>query len=109
VANSAYRGVGTVTYSVDTPDDILNAGVDPAFTFAADDIGGGVETNFAAKDGATVFYDSDYQAVAAGVIGWSFGMGRVISLSTVMGSMELADPNYSHLLSNAVTWTVTPQ
>src|SRR5215469_8503326 len=74
VAVTVYRAVGSVTYTADTPDDILDAGVDPAFAFTADSVGG-VETNFAPKDGATVFFDSDYQAGAGGVIGWRYGSG----------------------------------
>lgn len=108
VPNSVYRGDAAVTYTTDTPDDILNAGVDPAFTFTADNVSG-TETLFAPKDGAIVFYDSDYQAGAAGVIGWRYGAGGVISISTVIGSMEVGNSNYGQLLANAVTWVATPQ
>jgi hypothetical protein len=108
VATVNSGGASPITYSVDTPDNVLNAGVDLAFTFVADIVSGS-ETSFVAKDGATIFYDSDYQDGASGVIGWNFNSGRVISFSTVMGPVELGDPNYSQLLSNAVTWTVTPR
>ena len=106
VATSAFRVAGSVTYTSVMPDDILNAGVPSPFTFMADDIAG-TETQFAAKNGATTFYGSDYPGGGDGVIGWDFGMGRVISFSTVMGPMELGDSNYSQLLSNAITWSTT--
>ena len=107
VPTNLFRG-GGATYTADTPDDILNQGVDSAFMFPADNYAG-TETLFAPKDGATVFYDSDYQAGAAGVIGWRYGSGGVISFSTIIGPMELGNANYSQLLANAVTWVTTPQ
>jgi hypothetical protein len=106
VATPAYRSDAAITYTSVTPDDILNFGVDPSFTFTADDIAG-TETKFVAKVGATTYYDSDYPG-GAGVIGWTFGAGRVISFSTVMGPMEMGDTNYSQLLGNAITWSTTP-
>jgi hypothetical protein len=36
------------------------------------------------------------------VIGWNYGSGRVLSLSTLAGQTELGDPNYGSLFSNAV-------
>jgi hypothetical protein len=108
VATTAYRSPASITYTSVTADDILNAGLDPFFTFMADSIAGG-ETGFVAKDGATMFYGSDYSDGAGGVIGWSFGAGRVISFSTVCGQMELGDGNYSQLLRNAITWSTNPQ
>jgi hypothetical protein len=41
------------------------------------------------------------------VIGWSYGSGRVLSLSTLAGQVELADPNYGLLSSNTATWVET--
>jgi hypothetical protein len=95
--------IGPTVYTQSTPDPILNAGVPATFSFVADNIGG-TETQFNPRPGATVFYTSNYPA--AGVIGWDYGLGRTISFSTVIGPLELADPNYSRLLSNAVTWSV---
>jgi hypothetical protein len=108
VPSSAYRTAQSITYTSLTDDAILNAGLDPAFTFMADSIAGS-ETSFAATDGATMFYGSDYSDGAGGVIGWGFGAGRVISFSTICGQMELGDGNYSQLLSNAITWSTNPQ
>jgi hypothetical protein len=108
VATSAFGTQGLITYTSMTPDDILNTGVDSAFTFTADSIAG-TDTSFVAKDGATKYYGSDYSDGAGGVIGWNVGAGRVISFSTVAGPMELGDANYSQLLSNAITWSTNPQ
>jgi len=108
VSTSLFRYAAMVTYTSVTPNDILNAGVDPVFTFMADEVGG-TDTSFVPKDGATIFYDSDFPGDTAGLIGWSYGAGRVISFSTVAGLMEVADSNYGQLLSNAVTWSTNPQ
>ena len=108
VPTTEYRSPLSITYTSVTADDILNAGLDPVFTFMADSFAGG-ETAFVAKDGATVFYGSDYSDGAGGAIGWSFGAGRVISFSTVCGPMELGDANYSQLLRNAISWSTNPQ
>jgi hypothetical protein len=102
---------GQVTYTQVTPDDMLDAGVDPSFTFNPDsfDVADGeVSDNpLLPKDGATIFYNTDTVEGRAWVVGWAIGPGGVISISTPMGPMALADPNYSQLLANAVTWTVT--
>jgi hypothetical protein len=108
VATAAYRASATATYTSVTPDDILNAGVDPVFTFMADNFAG-TETSFVPKDGATIFYASDFATDAGGLIGWGYGAGRVISFSTLGGLMEVADSNYGQLLSNAATWSTNPQ
>jgi hypothetical protein len=92
-----------------TPDDILDAGVDLSFTFHADELllEGFTENPFSPKDGATIFYRTGSPGVGAEGVGWAIGPGGVISMSTPMGPMKLADPNYCQLLANAVTWTVT--
>lgn len=95
-----YDHAANITYTQSTADAILNQGLPTSFSFAADDVGG-TETYFTAKPGATTFYGSSY---GAGVIGWNYGAGRVMSLSTLAGPIELADPNYGLLFSNAATW-----
>jgi len=108
VGKSNYNAGSPITYTVVTADPILDDGVDTSFTFQADSIGG-TESDFAPKDGATVYFQSAGAENGAGVIGWGYGSGLVISLSTLIGPNELADVNYSQLLSNALTWASTPQ
>lgn len=97
-----YRNDGAITYTQAASDPLLNAGLPVEFTFTAENIGG-TETRIAAKPGATVFYGSDY-ADGEGLIGWDFGIGRVVSFSTLVAGASLADENYARLVSNAVDW-----
>jgi hypothetical protein len=98
-----------ITYSVSTPNTVLNSGLPSSFTFNADD-NGGTQTYFQPQTGATVFYGSDYgnngtgTPPGDGVIGWGYGSGRVLSFSTLAGPIELGDPNYGGLFSNGVNW-----
>ncbi len=108
VASSGFAGGSPITYTVVTADAILNDGVASPFTFTADSIGG-TETFFAPKDGATSYYSSSGSAGGDGLIGWDFGLGRTISFSTLIGTNELNDSNYSQLVSNAITWSTNPQ
>ena len=103
--NSFYNSPGQITYSVVTADAVLNAGVASSFAFVTDDFSG-VETDFAAKVGATTFYDSSN--LGAGVIGWEYGAGHVLSFSTCMGTHELSDANYGQLVRNAFNWVPEP-
>ena len=91
-----------VTYNESTSDPILGRGIPSSFTFDAEGIQGH-ETRFVAKPGATVYYGSDY-AGGEGVIGWDYGAGRVLSVSTLAGLASLADADYSLLIGNAASW-----
>jgi hypothetical protein len=94
-----------ITYTQATANAILDNGLPSSFTFNADN-NGGTETYFQPKAGATVYYGSSYSGIPPGdgVIGWDYGEGRVLSLSTLAGQNELGDPNYGTLFSNAVNF-----
>jgi hypothetical protein len=96
-----------ISYKVQTPDAILNAGLPSKFGFAADNIAG-TETFFQPRAGATVFYISRGSAYGDGVIGWDYGNGSVLSFSTLIGTKELSNADYSRLLSNAIDWVTRP-
>lgn len=98
---NGWNSASPITYSAAQPDQTLNAYLPASFQFVADNIGG-TETRLQPKTGATVFYQSDNLGV--GAVGWDQSAGRVISLSTLIGTAELADPNYTQLLSNALSW-----
>jgi hypothetical protein len=100
IPTSSFDYNSPITYSVATPNAVLNSGLPSSFTFNADDVGG-TETYFQPRTGATVYYGSSY---GDGVIGWNYGSGRVLSLSTLAGQTELANPNYGRLFSNGVFW-----
>jgi PEP-CTERM motif len=105
----SYNYNSPITYTLSTPNAILNTGLPSSFTFNADN-NGGTQTYFQPQPGATVFYGSDFGNNGAGtppgdgVIGWTDGLGRVLSLSTLAGPIELTDPNYGTLFSNGVNW-----
>lgn len=103
VPTLAYSFGTEITYTALTDDLTLNAGLPEQFTFRVDD-DEGTETLLEPKPEATVFFGSTGAAGGAGVIGWTYGLGRVLSFSTIMGPGELQDPNYSQLVSNALDW-----
>lgn len=102
VPTSVFRGSSSVIYTQATADSLLNAGLPNSFTFTATNIAG-TETRFEPKSGATIYYGSDYD-LGEGLIGWNYGLGRVLSFSTVVGSSSLADTHYARLVSNSVDW-----
>ncbi len=65
----------------------------------------GTESALSPSGGTQVFFDSSYGGTTdngyAGVVGWTYGSGKVISLSLLAGN---TDPNFQQLLANSVTW-----
>lgn len=108
IATTQYTGVTAITYTSVTPDATLNAGMPSGFTFTADSFAG-VESFFTAKSGATVYYSSAGSANGAGIVGWTYGSGRVLQFSTTAGTNSLADANFSLLLQNSVQWAAVPE
>jgi para-nitrobenzyl esterase len=103
LSSASYSELPTITYKSATPDPVLNVGMPSSLTFNADFLYG-TETFFAPRPGATVFYTSTGATGAAGVIGWQFSLGRVIQFSTLIGWQEIADADFSRLVTNAVSW-----
>lgn len=108
VATTQYTGGGAITYTALSSNAALNAGLGASFSFTGDNFAG-VESYFTPKSGATAYFSSSGGAGGAGLVGWSYGSGRVLQFSTVMGPSELADSNYATLMRNAVTWTAVPE
>ncbi|MFN4033422.1 MAG: hypothetical protein ACK4ME_07340 [Fimbriimonadales bacterium] len=91
-----------VRYTQQTPDPILNAGLDTMLQ-----LGFLKETYLRAVSDATVFYASDYAPNSVGVAGWQVGSGRTISFSVAIGTDSLSEITRmpgSLLLANAVRW-----
>lgn len=70
------------------------------------------ETFYTPKPGTTAFFDTNQwsatfggEGVGAGVVGWDFGSGRVLSLSMFSANSLLTDPNYDRLVGNSVRWS----
>ncbi len=92
---------GTVCTAL-MPDPVLNEGVADSFAFTADNASG-TESHFVPRLNGVIYYDSN-DADGAGVVGRSYCLGRVLSFSTIMGPLELADPDYARLFGNAMDW-----
>jgi hypothetical protein len=96
----AYRS--SIQYQQQASDPILNQGLPAALM-----LGEGQESHLRPKQGATVYYTSDYHAGAGGVVGWAYQAGRVISFSVAPadGSEPMAQHAlFRQLLTNAVRW-----
>jgi hypothetical protein len=83
-----------------TPDATLNKGLPDSFEMSLDSYGG-TQSKLTPKCGAAEYYRSNY---ASGVLGWNFGIGRVLSFSTTNGPTQVADPEFGKLFSNAMKW-----
>lgn len=108
VSTTQYTGGSSITYTQSTADSVINAGLPASMTFTGDSFAG-VESLFAPKTGATVYYTSSGGAGGSGIVGWEVQAGRVIQFSTVVGPTQLADSNYSLLLENTVQWAAVPE
>jgi len=96
----------STTYTQVTEESIINNGLPPSFSFNLNNINS-TESYLDSKDGATVFYSSSNTG-HKGVIGWNYGLGAVISFSTLISQTELANANYAKLFVNAVEWVAAP-
>jgi hypothetical protein len=96
----AYRS--SIRYLQQASDPILNQGL-PAVIL----LGEGHEAHLRPKQGATVYYASDYHAGAGGVVGWAYQAGRVMSLSVAPAyALDLMTQitSFRQLLTNAARW-----
>lgn len=110
----------SVNYQQVTPDPVLNAGLPTAMPFIVNSAGSEV---IVARAGSTVFYSGDsispyylfegggmvpYYEVfpSAGLVGWNYGLGRVLTFSTTLSQPIGPDytDNYSRLLANSIDW-----
>jgi len=117
----------SVRYAQVTSDPILNAGLPASMDFVIN--AAGTEIIYP-KVGATVFYSGDsispylvldesinvwipyYESFpSAGLIGWQYGAGRVLSFSTTLQQPIGPDytDNYSRLVANSIDWVSRPQ
>ena len=110
-----------LVFTAQSNDPVINAGLPSTFSFSTTK-GSDSETYIildkanSAISGATAFYStnqwtnipgSSFQGLlgaGAGLVGGSFGLGRVINMSTSSDNTSLADPNYDRLLTNSVNW-----
>lgn len=96
----------TTTYTLVTPDPIIDGGVPPSFEVSLANFAG-TESCFEARPEATVFFSSSNGGGtpnAAGLLGWNLGRGRWASFSTLVSQRELENEHYRRLFANTVAW-----
>jgi Trehalose utilisation len=108
-----------LVFSTLTKDPVMNAGLPSTFSVNAQ--GWDTETYIvpklakAAVTGVTSFLSTNqwtstpgsffgWNGAGSGLVGGSFGAGRVVNMSTGSDNTELSNPNYVQLLANAVNW-----
>jgi hypothetical protein len=92
------------TYTQATANPGLNNNVNSPFSFNVTDFEGYgyYGSVISAKSGATTYYTSDTTDI--GLVGWSYGAGRVLNFSTCIGPDELGNDDYRQLFVNSVKW-----
>ncbi|MBI5757713.1 MAG: tandem-95 repeat protein, partial [Planctomycetales bacterium] len=102
-----FLGGTSTTYYIVTPEPIIDEGMAPVFSPVLNNLAG-TESTLLAKSGATVFYASS-QTGGAGLVGWDYVDGRVVSFSTLLSQVELDNVYYEHLFVNSVEWSASRQ
>ncbi|RMG19937.1 MAG: hypothetical protein D6732_29330, partial [Methanobacteriota archaeon] len=82
-----------------TSDAIIMNGMTTSFNINYNNISGS-ESILAKKTGATAYFINN--AGGDALVGWNYGAGRVLSFSTLITDVELANSNYRQLFINAV-------
>ncbi len=102
VTVNGFATVNETTYTVDTPDATINAGLPNSFTFSMANLSGS-ESTFQPKQGAISFYSSS-AAAGSGLVGWEIGAGHVASFSNLLTNVELASNDLGMLVNNTLNW-----
>jgi len=91
------------TFTLDTPDPVVNAGLPDEFDFPLTSLAG-TESHITPRDGAISFYTTSSFDGGSGVVGWDWGLGRVVCFSTVNGTLQVGDENFRRLIGNLAIW-----
>lgn len=106
-----------ITFTAQTSNPTINAGLSSTFSFTA----GGFNTEqfITPKPNATSFFVTNQWTTAfgglglgyggvysegSGAVGWNYGAGRVLSLSTFSDNVALSNATYDRMLTNAFNW-----
>jgi hypothetical protein len=108
LAGQPDTGNSPVVFTTLTSDPVMNAGLSSTFSFPANGI---TEQYITPKANATAFFTTNQwtatfggYGVAYGAVGWNYGTGRVLSLSTFSDNVALGNTAYDQMLTNAVNW-----
>jgi len=100
--SSLYNYRDSIAYLQHASDPLLNQGLNGYLP-----LGEGHEAQIIEKPGAIRYYRTDHPHGGAGVVGWTYENGRVISFSVAAGyalNPLLQNPYMRQLLANAVRW-----
>ena len=92
-----------VTYSVVTPHLVMTAGLPAQFEMTLTSYAG-TEGQLDPKPGATVFLGASTYPSGGGVVGSTWGAGRVVSFSTTNGPDQFNSAPFRRLLANSMRW-----
>ncbi len=103
--NIDYRNDPTATYTIATANPVINNGFPVSFPMPLTSYDG-TEGRLVPKAGAITFYTTQpfVEGPGAGLVGGTYGAGRVIHISTTCGTAQLESLAGEFLLGNAVTW-----
>jgi hypothetical protein len=101
-------GNSPITFTSLTSDPRLNAGLPSTFSFTA----GGyfTEHHLTPVPNATGFFATNQWTAAFGgtpgygLVGWNYGAGRILGLSTFSDNTALSNATYDRMLANAFDW-----
>jgi hypothetical protein len=63
---------------------------------------GGTESNLNPRPGAVIYCDS--MTLDSGLLGGPYNLGRVASISTTVGTSQVADATFMRLIANTIDW-----
>ena len=107
-SSTQWTGGTSITYTQSVSDPVLGAGLPATLTFPGDNFAG-VESFFTPKSGATAYYASAGGAGGAGIVGWSYGAGRVLQYSVTLGAGQLGTADFATLLGNSASFVAVPE
>jgi hypothetical protein len=104
----ADTGNSFITFTSLTSNPLINAGLPSNFSFTAGDPS---EQFIRAKANATAFFSTNQwtstfggYGPSDGADGWTYGAGRVVSLSTFSDNSALSNSTYDRMLTNSFAW-----
>jgi hypothetical protein len=99
-----------ISFTSLTSDSTMNAGLASSFSFTAS--GYNTEQFISPKQNATAFFATNQwtatfggEGVGYGSVGWDYGAGRILSLSTFSDNVALSNATYDQMLANSFKWS----
>ncbi len=116
--SAASTGNSPITFGVQTANSIIDAHLPQNFTFNSPDYQGTTPTEeyYLPKTNATSFFTTSQwsptfglMTPSSGALGWTYGLGQVLSISSPINTSTMGNLNFAQLVSNSVNWTTRNQ